>query len=155
MARSGTMTLIWVVLVIAIIGGTVAVALGRGSGLATVHRDEPAFTLPTDRPVRAEDLDHARFGVGARGYRMDEVDGLLARLREEIAERDRRLATLDPAYADDHPRGLPTPSTAARAPQPLAAPPEPERSPEPEPAADPVPGEDGAPVDGRDVTTER
>ena len=37
-----------------------------------------------------------RFSLAPRGYRMDEVDAVLARLAAELADRDRRLAARQP-----------------------------------------------------------
>ena len=45
--------------------------------------------------LTADDLETVHFGVGFRGYRMDEVDALLDRLSEEIAERDARISQLE------------------------------------------------------------
>lgn len=119
------MTLLWIVLAIAIVGGTVAVALGRGEAMAPVHRDQPAPAMPPDdRPLHAEDLAVTRLSIGLRGYRMDEVDGLLDRLQRELAERDQRLAVLDPVYAGGRaaPAGSPPAPAAAAAPTPSTAP---------------------------------
>nr|WP_276610646.1 DivIVA domain-containing protein [Kineococcus siccus] len=42
-------------------------------------------------PVVASDVDAVRFSLGLRGYRMDEVDAVLEKLRDEIRERDDEL----------------------------------------------------------------
>jgi len=41
--------------------------------------------------VVAADVDAVRFSLGLRGYRMDEVDAVLEKLREELRERDEEL----------------------------------------------------------------
>jgi DivIVA domain-containing protein len=81
--------------------GVVAVLLAAAF-VAT--RDDPLLTdAPPDRPdlalpeasLRPQDVEEVRFSMALRGYRMDEVDAVLARLADELAERDRRLAELE------------------------------------------------------------
>ena len=50
------------------------------------HDDRPDVVVPTG-PLRGHDLRHLRFAVTFRGYRMSEVDALLARLASELEER--------------------------------------------------------------------
>nr|WP_240897767.1 DivIVA domain-containing protein [Kineococcus vitellinus] len=59
--------------------------------MAPATSTRPFRGLP-EGPVRAADVDAVRFSLGLRGYRMDEVDAVLDRLREEIRERDEELA---------------------------------------------------------------
>ena len=40
------------------------------------------------------DVDKLRFSLGLRGYRMDQVDEVLDRLRDELAAKDLRIAEL-------------------------------------------------------------
>ena len=61
--------------------------------LADAPPDRPDLQLP-DGPVTADDVEAVRFSTAVRGYRMDEVDAVLARLAAELADRDRRLAEL-------------------------------------------------------------
>lgn len=89
------MTWIWVLMVVVLLGLTAAMAIGRGDGLATAYPDRPDVRLPEHRPIDAVDLEEVRFSVVLRGYRMDEVDDLVQRLVEEIAERDARLAQVE------------------------------------------------------------
>jgi DivIVA domain-containing protein len=85
-----TLVLLLVALVVA--GVVAAVAVGRvPGGLEEPTTSRPSRALP-DGPLAAEDLDRVRFSLGLRGYRMDEVDAVLDRLREEIRERDEELA---------------------------------------------------------------
>lgn len=58
--------------------------------MAEVYDDRPDVALPTGRPLTAEDLRTLRLNTGVRGYRMDEVDALLARLEAEMIEREDR-----------------------------------------------------------------
>ncbi|RAN79159.1 hypothetical protein B5P43_14580 [Bacillus sp. SRB_336] len=52
----------------------------------------PPVLLP-DAPA-PEDVDRVRFALGLRGYRMDQVDQVLDRLRDELAAKDARIAEL-------------------------------------------------------------
>ena len=72
----------------------------RGRSLPTVldgGLDEPTSGLP---PIllpanpTAEDIDNVRFSLGFRGYRMDQVDEVLERLRDRIAEQEEEIARL-------------------------------------------------------------
>jgi DivIVA domain-containing protein len=82
------------------------VAIGIVAGVAVlVARDKP---LIADDPVApsplawppvgelsADDLAGARFTVALRGYRIDEVDRVLADAQVALAERDRRIRALE------------------------------------------------------------
>jgi DivIVA domain-containing protein len=85
--------LFWVLLLIAVIGVIGVVASGYGGGLTPVGPDRPALGLPPE-PLSAEDLDGLRFSSAVRGYRMDEVDAVLDRVRDELAARDAVIADL-------------------------------------------------------------
>lgn len=103
------MSLFLVFLAIVLIG--VAVLLGTGLASKIFRRrrdgggrlpfedgfDEPVASLPPVLlPADAEpsDIDHLRFAVGLRGYRMDQVDQVLDELRDQIAAKDRRIEDL-------------------------------------------------------------
>jgi DivIVA domain-containing protein len=47
---------------------------------------DPDALVPIDGPMTGPALRSVRFSVGFRGYRMDEVDALLARLAEQLDE---------------------------------------------------------------------
>lgn len=82
-------------LVVAAVFGAIAwVAAGRGGGLDDPRQDRPEPALADDRQLGKDDIDGARFAVGFRGYRMDQVDRLLDRLAAEIDHRDRVIADL-------------------------------------------------------------
>ncbi|WP_370363450.1 DivIVA domain-containing protein [Catenulispora sp. GP43] len=82
-------------LVVAAVFGAIAwVAAGRGGGLDDPRQDRPEPALADDRQLGRGDIDSARFAVGWRGYRMDQVDRLLDRLALEIDHRDRLIADL-------------------------------------------------------------
>lgn len=73
--------------------GTDSPAFGDGLGAPVANL--PPVLLP-HAPVPA-DVDRLRFSLGLRGYRMDQVDEVLDRLRDEIAAKDARIATLERA----------------------------------------------------------
>lgn len=82
--------MIWLfaILAVLVIGGLVVLAVVRGAQSQPAYDDRPEVRLPADRPLRSGDLASVRFTTAARGYRMAEVDALLARLRAEMAERE-------------------------------------------------------------------
>ena len=75
------------VLVVLVMGGVAMVASGRGGSMPPAYDDRPDLALPDDRPVAADDLRRVRFPLAFRGYRMSEVDALLARLASELEDR--------------------------------------------------------------------
>lgn len=85
--------LLLVVLLVLAVGAVVAVALGRlPGGLAPVGDPLPP---PLDAPVsRPGDLDRARFALALRGYRMEQVDGVLDEARDLLAAKDEEIARL-------------------------------------------------------------
>lgn len=86
------MSLLLVLLALGVVGVVGAVAAGAVTGgLAPVAHDRPAPALPPG-PLGAADVAGVRFSTALRGYRMDEVDAVLDRLREELAARDALLA---------------------------------------------------------------
>jgi DivIVA domain-containing protein len=80
------------VLVVLFLAG--ALATREDAALAPAVRDAADVDLPTEGPVRGADLRRVRFGLALRGYRMSEVDAVLARLSAELDDRDRRLGEL-------------------------------------------------------------
>lgn len=73
------------ILVVLVLGGIAVVAAGHGTPLAEEYDDRPDAPVPTGRPLTSDDLRRVRFSVAFRGYRMSEVDALLARLADERA----------------------------------------------------------------------
>lgn len=63
-----------------------ALVFGRAD-LTPPQRPEDEPALP-EGPLTAEDLDQLRLSGALRGYRMSEVDAVLARLREQLPARD-------------------------------------------------------------------
>ena len=118
-------------LAVEVLGGLVvllalAFVLSRDS--ATID-DEPVDSvddgLPTDRLLRSDDIPRVRFRVGLRGYRMSDVDAVLAAAQLSLAaaegkpvaddaelteqpptSAERPLSELEQTYAapDDEPR---------------------------------------------------
>lgn len=83
------------VVVIAALGVAAQAAAGGMGAMSTDPvRDTYRQDLPHDQPLSADDVAGLRFGVTLRGYAMGQVDDVLARLRDEIAERDARIAEL-------------------------------------------------------------
>ncbi|HSK27655.1 MAG TPA: DivIVA domain-containing protein [Jiangellales bacterium] len=89
----------WVVFVVAaavVLFAVAAVAVGRGDGMPEAPPDREPTDVP-HVPLTAADLARTRFGVGLRGYRMDEVDELLERVQAELTRRDERINRLESA----------------------------------------------------------
>jgi DivIVA domain-containing protein len=87
------MTWLLATMVVLSLGAVAVLASGRfGGGLPPVHDDRPDTRLPDgalpDGPLRPEDLRRVRFPLALRGYRMEEVDALLARLADEADRRE-------------------------------------------------------------------
>lgn len=88
------MTALFIVVGILVITGVSLLAVGRFGALPDAAADLVPDDLPSDRPLRGSDLQQVRFDVAARGYRMDEVDGLLDRLAADMAEKDATISAL-------------------------------------------------------------
>jgi DivIVA domain-containing protein len=85
-------SLVLLLLAVVVVGVVAAVAVGLvAGGLTAPVPTSPHRPLPSS-PVSPDDVDGLRFSLALRGYRMDEVDAALHRLREELADRDARLA---------------------------------------------------------------
>ncbi len=82
------MTWLFAILIVLAMGGVAVVASGRGGSMAPAYDDRPDLDLPADRPLAAQDLRRVRFPLAVRGYRMSDVDTLLARLATELEDRD-------------------------------------------------------------------
>jgi DivIVA domain-containing protein len=83
------MTWFFALVVVALLGATAVVAAGHGGSMTEVHDDRPDALVPADRPLVDADLRTVRFSTALRGYRMAEVDALLERLAQQLAEADR------------------------------------------------------------------
>lgn len=99
------LALVGVVLVLFV---AAVVATREGPVMAQAHQDLPDLGLPPG-VLHPSDVHGVRFSMAPRGYRMSEVDAVLDRLADELAERDRVIAALtepdrmaDGAPAQDH-----------------------------------------------------
>ncbi|MFI7503858.1 DivIVA domain-containing protein [Streptomyces sp. NPDC049687] len=94
---------LFLVIALAVVVAAVTLAVvGGGEGTGPLPEAAPQRLhdpLPQDRPVDRSDVDHLRFPLAARGYRMEDVDDALNRLAAELAERDARIADLESALA--------------------------------------------------------
>lgn len=81
---------LFAVLIVLAMGGVAMVASGRGGSMAPAYVDRPDVALPDDRPLEAQDLRTVRFPLAVRGYRMSDVDAVLARLATELEDRAER-----------------------------------------------------------------
>jgi DivIVA domain-containing protein len=88
---------LFAVLVVLAMGGVAMIASGRGGSMPPAYDDRPDVMLPTDRPIGAQDLRTVRFPLALRGYRMSDVDDLLARLATELEERADASDPVEPA----------------------------------------------------------
>jgi DivIVA domain-containing protein len=79
---------LFAVLIVLAMAGVAMVASGRGGSMAPAYDDRPDLALPEGRPLAAEDLRTVRFPLALRGYRMSDVDAVLARLATELEDRD-------------------------------------------------------------------
>ncbi len=103
------MTYFLIFLAIVVVGAVALYVVGLArpaagdstAGDGTTVRD--GFTAPVANlpPVllpeipQPEDVDRLRFSLGLRGYRMDQVDDVLDRLRDQLAAKDARIAELE------------------------------------------------------------
>jgi hypothetical protein len=100
--------------ILVVLGGIVAVALGRGGELS----QEPPDFAPMDMgPVSATDVVLLRPPTALWGYNMQVTDDALERIAASIRERDVRIVALEQRVADlaggEH--YAPLPSTARHA----------------------------------------
>ncbi len=93
---------LFAILIVLAMGGIAVVASGRGGSMAPAYDDRPDLDLPPERPLGAHDLRTVRFPLAVRGYRMSDVDALLARLATELEDREEPEAGPDDG-PDDRP----------------------------------------------------
>jgi DivIVA domain-containing protein len=95
----GVLIVLVLLAVAAVLFVAAVVATQEGDVLLDAPPDRADVDLPAGHVV-AEDLRSVRFGMVLRGYRMSEVDDVLARLGDELAERDERIADLERALVE-------------------------------------------------------
>lgn len=89
--------MIWIffiLLALLLVGGLAAVLTGRATPdpMADPVASTPHHGLPPG-DLRAADLDAVRFDTALRGYRMDQVDDVLDRVRKQIADLESEVAS--------------------------------------------------------------
>ncbi|CAM3462473.1 DivIVA domain-containing protein [Nocardioides dubius] len=88
--------MMWLFAALAVLalGAIAVVASGRGEPMREAGPDRAPFTVGEAGPLgpgtalRGEHLRQARFSTAIRGYRMDEVDALLARLATQLEQAE-------------------------------------------------------------------
>ena len=70
------------------------VATREDQAMADAAQDLPDLGLPVG-PLEPQDVAAVRFSMAPRGYRMSEVDAVLERLADELADLHRQLAQHD------------------------------------------------------------
>ncbi len=87
------MTIVFVLLALAAVALIAVLAAGKIGQLndPVVDRYRPD---PPNPPLSPEDVSQIRLGTAFRGYRMDDVDDVLARLSETLRIREAQLAAV-------------------------------------------------------------
>jgi DivIVA domain-containing protein len=88
---------VWVVTALVVAGAVFAVVVvmtGRADLMADMPRDGVPTSLPQGRPILAAEVGQLRFDLALRGYRMDQVDRTLDRLRADLAFREAEVDSL-------------------------------------------------------------
>ncbi|MFC7850849.1 DivIVA domain-containing protein [Arthrobacter sp. NPDC057388] len=105
------MSFFLVFLAIVLIGATALIGTDIGAGLLRRKRagaplagdgfndgfDDPVASLPPvllPEDATPADVDHIRFALGLRGYRMDQVDQVLDELRDQLAAKNAEIEAL-------------------------------------------------------------
>ena len=105
------MSFFLVFLAIVLIGATALIGTDIGAGLLRRKRaraplagagfcdgfDDPVASLPPvllPDDATPADVDHVRFALGLRGYRMDQVDQVLDELRDQLAAKNAEIEAL-------------------------------------------------------------
>lgn len=86
----------WFILLVGIVVlcGVVALLMGYvGGGMGRATTTLSHEPLP-DGELTDADFEGLQFDVGLRGYRMSEVDSVIARLHRELKEKDEQIAVL-------------------------------------------------------------
>lgn len=100
------MIIVWTVVAVLLVGAGAAWAVSRADvpGVPAAVTTESARPFPPG-PLGAADVHDVRFDQAVRGYRMAQVDEALARLGQELTERDAEIARLRDAaqHTGGHP----------------------------------------------------
>lgn len=93
------LTVLVVIAVLLVLFFAAVVATSDEDVLVEAPADAADLDLPIG-PLQPEDVADIRFGMVVRGYRMSEVDEVLARVTIELAKRDSRITQLEQALVD-------------------------------------------------------
>ncbi|MDR6556137.1 DivIVA domain-containing protein [Arthrobacter pascens] len=117
----GDVSFFLVFLAIVLIGVTAVIGTDLGARIFRRNRpgstvfddgfDEPVASLPPvllPAEAKPADVDHVRFALGLRGYRMDQVDQVLDDLRDQLASKDAEIAGLRAHLRGQAPGGAAT-----------------------------------------------
>jgi DivIVA domain-containing protein len=97
---AGVVTVLALLGVVLVLFVAAVVATRDDQAMADAAQDLPDLGLPAG-PLEPQDVAAVRFSMAPRGYRMSEVDAVLERLAEELADRDRQLAELQGGHLLD------------------------------------------------------
>jgi DivIVA domain-containing protein len=101
-----------VIVALAVVAAVSLLVVGSEGRMADVDPDREPVDLPEDRMLAARDLDRVRFALGFRGYRMDQVDGVLDRAAADLDAWSEHVdgleALLREQGIDAPPRPMPT-----------------------------------------------
>ncbi|SEF03998.1 DivIVA domain-containing protein [Arthrobacter alpinus] len=106
-----TYFLIFLAVMVAAAAALYVVGLNKSAADAPIYEDALAAPVANLPPVllpgtpMPADVDRLRFSLGLRGYRMDQVDEVLDRLRDELAGKNLRIAELEALVAGTHDAG--------------------------------------------------
>lgn len=106
----GSVTIVFALVGILLVIAIALLAVGKLGQLPPPTQDRPPLDLPAD-DLDPADVDGVRFAVGLRGYRMDEVDEVLDRVADDLAERDARIRELEVALSS-HGIAVPAPDSS-------------------------------------------
>ena len=105
------MNLFLVLIVIVLIGLTVAAVMGKISGFMADPTSSHSFSGVPAEPLSADDMAQLHFDQALRGYRMDEVDEVIDALTGRLRELESQVASLSVTGQRAAAKGDVTPAT--------------------------------------------
>lgn len=99
MVTTALIYLLVMVLVAAVVYLLAAVVFGRGEELPPLPSGASPTRLPSAH-VSGDDVREVRFQQALRGYKMSEVDWVMARMATELDALHARVAELEPAVSE-------------------------------------------------------
>ena len=106
------MNLFLVLIVIVLIGLTVAAVMGKIGGFMADPTSSRSFSGVPAEPLSAGDMAQLHFDQALRGYRMDEVDGVIDALTGRLRELELQVASLSDTGQRAPAKGDVTPAAA-------------------------------------------